>query len=197
MCAIGDTENAVVTNGQVHFYFLQDGSLRSGKLIKVHKQSSGMAYFAGNLYVATMPNLVKYSIDGKQDKLLYKDTEAGGQVTISRCAISREGQFIYVTGLDCPGLLVLDIFGNKLTFVKHLDMVSPRGLHVAPGGQVFLCGTGSSIVLQLDREHNKLVKVADGNDGLWSPQCVVLLNGKSLMIIGQEATNSILVLRVS
>ncbi|KAH3874402.1 hypothetical protein DPMN_037645 [Dreissena polymorpha] len=79
MCAIGDTENAVVTNGQVHFYFLQDGSLRSGKLIKVHKQSSGMAYFAGNLYVATMPNLVKYSIDGKQDKLLYKDTEAGGQ----------------------------------------------------------------------------------------------------------------------
>ncbi|KAH3694396.1 hypothetical protein DPMN_081836 [Dreissena polymorpha] len=76
-------------------------------------------------------------------------------------------------------------------------MVSPRGLHVAPGGQVFLCGKDSSIVLQLDRQQNRLVKVADGNDGLWSPQCVVLLNGKSLMIIGQEATNSILVLRVS
>ncbi|KAH3874425.1 hypothetical protein DPMN_037669 [Dreissena polymorpha] len=76
-------------------------------------------------------------------------------------------------------------------------MVSPRGLHVAPGGQVFLCGTGSNMVLHYDREQNQLVKVADGNDGLWSPQRVVLLNGKSLMIIGQEATNSILVLRVS
>ncbi|KAH3864952.1 uncharacterized protein LOC127866976 isoform X1 [Dreissena polymorpha] len=196
MCAIGDTEIAVVTTGKVHFYLLQDGSLRSEKSIKVHKHSSGMAYFAGHLYVATMSTLIKYSIDGRQDKLLYKDTEAGGQVAISRCAISREGQFIYVTGPDCPGLLVLDILGNKLTYVKTHDMVSPRGLHVAPGGQVFLCGKDSSIVLQLDRQQNRLVKVAGGNDGLWSPQCVVLLNGKSLMIIGQEATNSILVLRV-
>ncbi|KAH3864964.1 uncharacterized protein LOC127866976 isoform X2 [Dreissena polymorpha] len=197
MCAIGDTEIAVVTTGKVRFYLLQNGSLSSGKSIKVRNQSSGMAYFAGHLYVATMSTLIKYSIDGKQNKLLYKNTEAGGQVTISRCAISREGQFIYVTGPDCPGLLVLDIFGNKLTFVKTHDMVFPRGLHVATGGQVFLCGKDSSIVLQLDRQQNRLVKVADGNDGLWSPQCVVLLNGKSLMIIGQEATNSILVLRVS
>ncbi|XP_052267551.1 uncharacterized protein LOC127869215 isoform X4 [Dreissena polymorpha] len=197
MCAIGDAEIAVVTAGKVYFYFLKDGSLRSEKSIKVRKQSSGISYFAGHLYVATISTLIKYSIDGKQAKLLYKDTEAGGKVTISRCAISREGQFIYVTGPDCAGLLVLDIVGNKLTFVKNHDMVSPRGLHVAPGGQVFLCGTGSNMVLQLDREQNRLVKVADGNNGLWSPQCVVLLNGKSLLIIGQEATNSILVLRVS
>ncbi|KAH3694395.1 hypothetical protein DPMN_081835 [Dreissena polymorpha] len=79
MCAIGDTEIAVVTTGKVHFYLLQNESLSSGKSIEVRKQSSGMAYFAGHLYVATMSTLIKYSIDGKQKKLLYKNTEAGGQ----------------------------------------------------------------------------------------------------------------------
>ncbi|KAH3874431.1 hypothetical protein DPMN_037675 [Dreissena polymorpha] len=117
-------------------------------------------------------------------------------VTISRCSISRDGHFIYVTGPDSPGLLILDISGNKLTFVKHDGLMSSSGLHVSPGGQVFVCGAGSQMVMQLDRERNRLIKVVNGDTGLTSPLCVVMSNRKSCLIIGQKATSGILVIGV-
>ncbi|KAH3874435.1 hypothetical protein DPMN_037679 [Dreissena polymorpha] len=96
--------------------------------------------------------LYRYTLDGKNVELFYKDDKADKKVTISRCAISLDGQFVYVIGPDYQGLILLDIEGNKLTFVKHDALISPRGLHVAFGGQVLVCGTGSNIVMQLDRE---------------------------------------------
>ncbi|KAH3858453.1 hypothetical protein DPMN_101076 [Dreissena polymorpha] len=117
-------------------------------------------------------------------------------VTTSCCAIGRDGQNIYITGPDCPGLRILDISGNRLTLIEHDDLFSLRGLHVAPDSQVFVCGTGSPTVMQLDREQSRLVKVVDGEIGLSSPRCVVLSNRTSCLIIGQEATHTILVFRV-
>ncbi|XP_052269002.1 uncharacterized protein LOC127870455 [Dreissena polymorpha] len=197
MCVIGESELAVVTCGEAHFYIVNESGLGQEKSIKISNQSTGIAYFDFHLFVARKTALYKYSLDGKINKRIYKDGAAGGKVTMSRCAIGRDGKYIYVTGPDCQGLLILDISGNRLAFIKHNYLYSPQGLHVAPGGQVFVCGTGSQTVMQLDREWSRLVMVADGDNGLTSPRSVVLSNRKSCLIIGQEATEKILVFRVT
>ncbi|KAH3862293.1 hypothetical protein DPMN_025259 [Dreissena polymorpha] len=116
---------------------------------------------------------------------------------VEKCAVSPTGDRLYIITSYRPDMLVtLARDGTLLATYTDPALVSPRGLHVTPAGQVLVCGFLSNTVLQVGWEgESKLATLATEEDGVRCPVSVCYSSTTSSIIVGQAGDN-ILVFRV-
>ncbi|XP_052782028.1 uncharacterized protein LOC128218402 [Mya arenaria] len=171
---------------------------QSSSLYKVRiKEDKYKCHIAGicELYVGGKNDLYLYTTDGRLVKKIYEDKSK--YITVCRCAVSPDGERIYVTNPTAFKLITLDTSGQVLSTVEDPDLKQPTGLCVSPGGHVFVCGCISNTVVQVDPQgRRKLATLARETDGMCLPQSVWFIEKTSTLIVGQEDEDNITVLKL-
>ncbi|XP_052774587.1 uncharacterized protein LOC128213105 [Mya arenaria] len=185
--------NADVLNG-VQFLTVTKGQLQAVRNFNTGHRCRSIIYHQGHLYVGSNDALYLYTMDGHMINKIYED-KAGGR-TVYKCAISPDGERIYVTNNRAHNLVTLDKFGKVLSTLKDPELRQPAGLCVSPSGHVFVCGCDSNTVLQVDREgQKKLATLVREVDGLCKPVSV-WFNHTSSLVVGNSGSDIILVFKL-
>ncbi|KAH3717996.1 uncharacterized protein LOC127855906 [Dreissena polymorpha] len=198
MCKITPSEVAVtVYQGdllEVQFVSVNGGQLVKGRwMLQFYHECIGIAHDLQDLYLTSGTALYKYSMKGDLLKKLYEDTS--DKLTVLKCAVSPSGDKIFITNNTHHKVLTLARDGTVLQTFTDPDLQNPAGIHVTALGQVLVCGTSSSTIIQLDGEgKKKLATLATKRDRLDEPNSVFYNRSTAFIILGQWS--SILVLRV-
>ncbi|XP_052246087.1 uncharacterized protein LOC127854942 [Dreissena polymorpha] len=153
---------------KVLFLSVTNRKLDQVSQIELQHSSTGLAHYLGNLFVASGTALYQYTLTGTQIKELY--VNHSNTHTVYKCALSPSGDKIYVTDLSNHTILTLDRDGKLLRSFSHPELQGPSGIHVTNVGQLFACGWGSNIVIQLDTEGKKMLDIlATPSDGVRFP----------------------------
>ncbi|KAH3819421.1 uncharacterized protein LOC127881791 [Dreissena polymorpha] len=151
ICQITSSEVAVPLSDEgVQFISVSNGQLVNGRKLHLPHYALGIAHHQGALYITSGNALYHYNMTGTLVKKLYEDT--GGSTAVFRCALSPDGERIFVTILSNHKLLTLAKDGGLLSTFTDSDLQQPRGLHVTPDGHVLVCAAGSNTVIQVDHE---------------------------------------------
>ncbi|XP_052779683.1 uncharacterized protein LOC128216958 [Mya arenaria] len=193
LCYTKGSEIAVAINDsfpithEIHFLKVTKRKLHTlGKFTTVHECTS-VAHHQGQLYVGSDSAIYQYSMDGRLIKKIYEDLE----FTVHTCAVSPDGERLYVTKSDSK-LITLDKTGQVVSTVEDSDIIDPIGLCVSPSGHVFVCGHGSYTVVQVDQEGTqKLATVASKADGLCQPLSVWFSEQTSTLIVGNYMNDNL------
>ncbi|XP_052265573.1 uncharacterized protein LOC127868045 [Dreissena polymorpha] len=202
ICLITSCEVAVTIGGTcVQFISVSNGQLVNGRKLQLQHNAVGIAHHQGALYITSRTALYHYTLTGTLVKKIYED--AGGAVTVFKCALSPDGERIFVTNFTNHKLLTLAKDGALLSTFTDSDLQKPHGLHVTPGGQVLVCAWTSNTVIQVDHEgRKKLATLASNKDAVRGPLSVcrplsVCYNTNTdQIIVGQENNNKIIVMEL-
>ncbi|KAH3750156.1 hypothetical protein DPMN_184674 [Dreissena polymorpha] len=128
-------------------------------------------------------------------KSLYEDT--GGGITVDRCALSLDGDWIYVTNFAQNKLITLATDGTLISTFTDPELVGPKGVHVTPTGQVLVCGISSHTVIQVDRDgKKKMATLASEKNGISYPMSICYNTKRRHIIVGAYANNKISVMKL-
>ncbi|XP_052781463.1 uncharacterized protein LOC128218010 [Mya arenaria] len=205
MCHTKGSEVAVAVTGidastistmhAIHFHALTKGKLQSVRKFTIDFQCISIAHHLEKLYLCSFNALYLYTMNGNIIQKLYEDNSS--YRTMHNCAVSPDGERIYVTNQIHSKFITLDTSGQVLSTVEDPDLKYPSGLCVSPSGHVFVCGETSNTVVQVVPEgRKKLVIVAREVDGLCSPHSVWFSEQTSTLIIGNLSNNSITVVKL-
>ncbi|XP_052235319.1 uncharacterized protein LOC127847445 [Dreissena polymorpha] len=193
ICQITSSEVAVTLNKDVQFISINNGNLVSGRKISLQHAVYGIAHHNGVLYITSGTALYHYNMTGTLVKKLFE--EAGGSSTVLHCAVSPDGDKIYVTNYRQHKLLTLATDGTLISTFMDPELQNPRGVHVTPAGQVLVCGRISENVIQVDREgKKKLATLASQSDGLSKPFSVCYNTNTHQLIVGLYNNTKIFVM---
>ncbi|XP_052778097.1 uncharacterized protein LOC128215452 [Mya arenaria] len=180
---------------EVHFLTVTRGQLQPGRKFTIDHKCYSIAHHQGQLYVGSSDTLYQYTIDGQMIRKIYE--YSSHPFSEFMCAVSPDGERIYVTTSDKSELITLDKGGQVLSTLKDPDLRAPNGVCVSPIGHVFVCGFESHTVLQVDREgRKKLATVARKADRLRHPLSVCFSERTSCLIIGNNDSNNITVVKL-
>ncbi|XP_052231849.1 uncharacterized protein LOC127845155 [Dreissena polymorpha] len=183
MCLVSPCQVAVVIDKGIQFVSVNSGELVKGRRLQLQHECRGVAHHQGDLYVTSDTALYKYTLTGTLVNKMYEDTSS--PFLVWRCAVSPSGDRIYVTNRSQHKLLTLARDGTVISNFTDRELHYPRGVHVTPAGQVLVCGSASSTVIQVDREGKKKIgTLATQKDGLQSPQSVFYDWQSGCVIIG-------------
>ncbi|KAH3750146.1 hypothetical protein DPMN_184664 [Dreissena polymorpha] len=160
----------------------------------------GISYHQGEWYVTSgtalyHPILAQNRIYLQCKNTLYEDT--GGCITVYKCLISPDGDWIYVTNFSQNKLITLTKDGTLLSTFTDPELQGPKGVHVTPTGQVLVCGIRSHTVIQVDREgKKKMATLASEKDGLRYPVSICYNTNTDQIIVGLYASNTIRVMEL-
>ncbi|XP_052813086.1 uncharacterized protein LOC128240482 [Mya arenaria] len=201
VCSIADNKAAVTVNnlwenkGNVNFYTINNGAIQLEKKFPMLHECISIAHHQGQLYVGSSQAIYLYTRNGEFVKKVFEDTLNVG-VWSNRLAIGNNGKTLYVTNDNTDEIITLDNMGNKISTFKDPQLKSPVGIHVSASGHVFVCGMDSHTVMQVDSEvRQKLAVLAGSEDGLFFPRPVWFCTRTSSLILGEDASNKILVLK--
>ncbi|XP_052230612.1 uncharacterized protein LOC127844446 [Dreissena polymorpha] len=190
---ITSSKVAVTVNKDVQFVSVSNRQLVNGRKLPLPHQAVGIAHHQGALYITSWTALYHYTLTGTLVKKLYEDT--GGTNTVFKCALSPDGERIFVTNLTNNKLLTLAKDGALLSTFTDSDLQKPHGLHVTPAGQVLVCAQSSNTVIQVDHEgRNKLATLASNKDGESGPLSVCYNTNTDEIIVGDSNNNTIIVM---
>ncbi|XP_052230337.1 uncharacterized protein LOC127844280 [Dreissena polymorpha] len=176
--------DCVLMNHRLQFISVTNGQLMNGRKLSLQHAAYGIAHHQGALYVTSDTALYHYTLTGTLVNKLHKDAEASYRVC--RCAVSPSGDRIYVTNFSQHKLLTLATNGTLISTFDHSELQGPWGVHVAPAGQVLVCGFSSNTMVQLDREGSKkLATLASQRDGLIQPVSVCYNTNIHQIIVGR------------
>ncbi|XP_052286426.1 uncharacterized protein LOC127881995 isoform X2 [Dreissena polymorpha] len=196
ICQITPSEVAVlaVNISNIHgvqFITVNQGKLVPGRKFQLQHECRFIAHHQGDLFVTSVRELYKYTLNGKLICRLYEDFPYA-----DKCAVSPTGDRLYITNWVHDKLLTLARDGTLLATYTDPALRNPSGLHVTPAGQVLVCGWLSDTVLQVGWEgESKLAMLATEEDGLRNPWSVCYSSTTSSIIVGLWGDN-ILVFRV-
>ncbi|XP_052780966.1 uncharacterized protein LOC128217690 [Mya arenaria] len=200
VCHIDGNEVAVCVNSRQTdtrgLYFI---NASDGKLVTTRKLTSthgciAAAYHGGQLYISSGTALYVYTMSGQKVKRLYDDIS--GTFTVMKCAISNDGETIYITNYTGHELITLNNKGKKQASLTDPDMKSPIGVHVTSAGHVFVCCSSSGTVLQVDKDgKKKLATLARKEDGVCRPYSLFFSSRTSSLIVGGEK-DTVLVIKL-
>ncbi|KAH3823908.1 hypothetical protein DPMN_125733 [Dreissena polymorpha] len=129
-----------------------------------------------------------YSREGVLQKKLYEDTSGGNAVF--QCAVSPDGDTIYVTNYTHHKLLTLDKHGTLLASFSDPELQNSFGIYVTDAGHVIVSGYASHSILQISRDgKKKLATLLTHNDGMKNPTCVFVCKHNGSIIVGQDSDN--------
>ncbi|XP_052275438.1 uncharacterized protein LOC127874838 [Dreissena polymorpha] len=196
ICQITSSEVAVTLYGEgVQFISVSNGQLVNGRKFKLPLVATGIAHHLGALYITSGTALYHYNMTGTLVKKLYEDT--GGACAVFKCAVSPDGERIFVTNHTNHKLLTLAKDGAVLSTFTDSDLQQPHCLHVTPAGQVLVCAASSNTVIQVDHEgRKKLATLASNKDGVRGPLSVCYTTNTDQIIVGQNNNNKIIVMEL-
>ncbi|KAH3801109.1 hypothetical protein DPMN_154754 [Dreissena polymorpha] len=172
ICQITSSEVAVNSYKDVQFISVINGQLVNGRKVQLQHAACGIAHHQGSLYVTSGSALYHYTLDGSLLKKLYEDT--GYYDSVFKCAVSPDGDRIYVTNNSQHKLITLATDGTLISTFKDPKIQSPWGVHATPSGQVIVVGAGDNSLIQVDHEgKNKLA--ASQRLSATTPTCTRLL----------------------
>ncbi|XP_052779507.1 uncharacterized protein LOC128216859 [Mya arenaria] len=183
VCHIDGNEVAVCVNSELHFINASKGKLVTTRKISFTHDCYAAAHHGGQLYISSGTALYVYTMSGQKVKMLYEDKS--GYRTVDQCAISNDGEIIYITNYSKHQLITLDNNGNRLALLTDPDMKQPSGVHATPTGHVFVCCHGSDTVLQVDKDgKKKFATLARKEDVLNRPRDLFFSSSSSSLIVG-------------
>ncbi|XP_052786919.1 uncharacterized protein LOC128222112 [Mya arenaria] len=181
-----------VTLHEIHFFSVNRGKLQTVRKFSTNHQCLSIANNQGQLYVGNKKILYQYTMNGDFVKEIYISMSFG--CSVCKCAVSLDGEKVYVTSYDKNELITLDKDGQMLSTLEDPELQGPWGLCVSPSGHVFVCGSTSHTVLQVDREgRKKLTTVTRRADGLCLPLSVCFSEQTSSLIVGNHGQDQIIV----
>ncbi|XP_052804860.1 uncharacterized protein LOC128234593 [Mya arenaria] len=182
-CHTVGNEIAVAARKEVHFLKVTSGRLQKVRKFSTDHDCFSIADFKDELYVGSKTALYWYTMNGELVEKIYQDKY--GDSTVYSCAVSPDGERIYVTNYSAHRLLTLDKSGQVLFTFEDPELKCPTGVCVSPSIHVFVCGQESHTVLQVDREGTqKLATVVRKADGLLRPPSVCFIEKTSSLLVG-------------
>ncbi|XP_052778368.1 uncharacterized protein LOC128215805 [Mya arenaria] len=201
LCHITGSEVAVAVNGisvtsyGVHFFTVTKGKLLAVRKFTTDHEIHAIAHHQGKLYMGSHFDLHLYTMDGNIIKTICD--EKSPYHIVHRCAVSPDGERIYVINPNTSKLITLDTSGHVLSTEDDSYLERPYGLCVSPSGHMFVCGQRSNTVVQVDKEGRKtLATVARMAHGLWNPRSVWFSEQTSTLIVGNFEDDSITVVQL-
>ncbi|KAH3863912.1 uncharacterized protein LOC127866676 [Dreissena polymorpha] len=204
MCSIHSGQVAVAVEDfghhnlhEVHFITVNGSDLVKHRMLKFEHKCFGVAHSKGDLYIASFTELFHYNTNGRLVKKIYDDKTTTW--TVAACAVSPDGDRLYVANSACNKLLTLNKDGIVLAELKHkaLEWIcSIPGLYVTGAGHVLVCGGWSNIILQVDEDGTEiLTELITGRNAATRPMSVCFRNSSSTLVVGMKEDNNILVCR--
>ncbi|XP_052814052.1 uncharacterized protein LOC128241115 [Mya arenaria] len=197
MCLTANNEVAVaVDDCAIHFLSVTRGKLKAVKQFNTDHNCNSIAHHQGELYVGSNNVLYQYTMAGQKVRTIYKDKS--DIFTSNKFAVSHCGERIYATNSYTNTLVTFNRNGEVLSSLKDPELQQPSRVCVSTSGHVFVCGTGSHTVVQVDREgRKKLDTVATAADGLCKPQSVWICEQTSIIIVGNHVSDKIIIAKLS
>ncbi|XP_060565229.1 uncharacterized protein LOC132724392 isoform X3 [Ruditapes philippinarum] len=187
ICQINKNNFAVnLNNNTIQFVSMGD-KLITTKQLKLGHYCYGLAYKDNKLFISDQ-NAALYIHDMNGTLLQTITTNKQGDAIFSsnrHISVSSNGKMIYVADL-WKGLIVLDHEGNYKTTITDPDLVSLQGVCTDKHGNIFVCGSGQSKIVQINEnsggkmgvlgdvgnsrsasfnlQHNRLVVTIDNSD---------------------------------
>ncbi|KAH3703998.1 uncharacterized protein LOC127859528 [Dreissena polymorpha] len=208
MCSIDFSLVAVaLKNNSVHFIRVTNGRLVHDRRLKLQHTCNGIAHHQDNLYIASDTALYQYSVDGRLVSKMYEDLS--GFSTVSTCAVSPDGDRIYVLNLTSGQLMTLSRDGKVLSNLQLYNLtdglklkakivfavgrIIPSCIHVTDSEQVLVCESIANTIIQVDKdERHRLVEVISG-ENLRHPTTIYYNKHSGTLIVGICDNNNILV----
>ncbi|XP_052778641.1 uncharacterized protein LOC128216090 [Mya arenaria] len=167
----------------LYFINATKGNLVYSKKFIFSHECMSAAHHGGQLYISSGKALYVYTMSGQMVNRLYEDKSGGN--TVWKCAISNDGETIYITNYNEHKVITLDNNGNKLALLTDPDMKEPTGVHVTPAGHVFVCCYNPGTVLQVDKDgKKKLATLAREENGVYGPFDLYFSRRTSSLIVG-------------
>ncbi|XP_052778622.1 uncharacterized protein LOC128216071 [Mya arenaria] len=198
VCSIAANEVAVAVCNSTKKDEVQIIKVAQGRFQKKRKFTTAYSCFSiahhqDKLYVSSKTALYQYTMDGEIVKKIHEDNS--GKLTVLRCAVSPDGEIIYVSNFDENKLISLDRCGRVLSSFTDPELRKVFGLCVSPCGLVFVSGCGS--VIQVDSEGTKkLATLARKVDGMNTPISLCLVENTSTLVVGGKKEDDIVVLQL-
>ncbi|XP_052791363.1 uncharacterized protein LOC128225547 [Mya arenaria] len=193
MCHTSGNEVAVAVDAydlhEVHFLKVSRENIQKVRKFTTVDNCISVAHHQNELYVGSHTGVYQYTINGQ---LIKKILSANWKVM--KCAISPDGERIYVTDYFKGNLLTFDKCGKLLSTLEDRELSRPSGICVSPRGDVFVCvWRDSCTVLQVDREgRQKLATVARQADRSFVPRSVCFSKQTSSLIVGGYGRGNII-----
>ncbi|XP_052805932.1 uncharacterized protein LOC128235208 [Mya arenaria] len=182
VCVAVFIEGVFTKKSEIHFLKVTKGKQKKVRKFTIDQRCNSIAHHQGQLYVIYGNNLYQYTVYGELVDMIYE------QQNVNTCAVSPDGERIYVTSLSAQRLLTLDKSGQVLSTLEDPELKDPYGVCVNLSGYVFVCGMGSHTVLQVDRNgRHKLATVAKRADGLHCPGSVSFSEQTSSVLVGASS----------
>ncbi|KAH3720662.1 hypothetical protein DPMN_063565 [Dreissena polymorpha] len=189
MCSIDSSLVALtLSNKEVHFIKVANGQVIKYRILKLEHRCIGIAHHHGNLYITDGSALYLDTMDGRLVREMYKDTS--GPWTVTTCAVSPDGDRIYVVNKASEQLVTLSRDGTVISILTDYALgvlVVLPGLHVTDSGQVLVCGYGTSTIFQVDKDGRQtLADVVTKNDDVSNPLSVYYRKNTGSIIVGMR-----------
>ncbi|XP_052777158.1 uncharacterized protein LOC128214629 [Mya arenaria] len=184
LCHTTGSEVAVVTDKTHAIYIITvtRGQLQLSRKLSTEDECNSIAHHQGQLYICSGYALYQCTMDGRMVKVIAED------MRVWWCALSPDGERIYITTFIDNQLITLDKNGQVLSNLEVPELENPSGVCVSPSGHVFVCGYCSNNVVQVDREgRQKLATVARKADGIDRPTSVWFSEHTSSLFVGNGA----------
>ncbi|XP_052781959.1 uncharacterized protein LOC128218350 [Mya arenaria] len=200
LCSIAANEVAVAVGTDTKKDEVQIIKVAQGRLQKKRKFTTdyicfSIAHHENQLYVGSKTALYQHTMDGRLVKKIHEDKS--GKLAVVRCAVSPDGEIIYVSNFDGNKLISLDRCGRVLSSFTDPELQSVSGLCVSPSGLVFVSGGSSDTVIQVDSEGTKkLATLARKADGMNTPIALCLVENTSTLVVGGQKEDDIVVLQL-
>ncbi|KAH3750080.1 uncharacterized protein LOC127848532 [Dreissena polymorpha] len=188
---------AVTDNNKVQFIPVENGKLVSGhagrSMFELRHAALGISCHNRELYITSGTALYLYTWSMNVIKMLYEDT--GGGITVYKCALSPDGDWIYVTNFSQHTLTTLATDGTVISTFTDPELQGPKAVHVTPTGQLLVCTFNSHTVIQVDHEERKkIATLASQKEGVSYPVSVCYNTNSHQIIVGAYASNNISVM---
>ncbi|KAH3720503.1 hypothetical protein DPMN_063402 [Dreissena polymorpha] len=199
MCSIDSSLVAVTVNRpEVHFIRVSNGQLIKDRILPLKHTCYGIAHQHGNLYITDGRALYHYTLDGRLVSKMYEDTSH--QWIVTSCAVSPDGDRIYVTKEDSKQLVTLSRDGTVISTLTVRGLCSLgaacAGLHVTDSGQVLVCGYSTGIIYQVDRDGRQiLAEMVTKNDIVTRPISIYYSKHTRSIIVGMQCIDNIIVFK--
>ncbi|KAH3873523.1 uncharacterized protein LOC127869030 [Dreissena polymorpha] len=198
MCSIDSNQVAVaVGNSGVLLMRVTNGCLRHKRTLNIEHSCTGIAHHHGNLYITSRDALYLYTVDGRLVSKMYENTLR--RWTVTSCAVSPDGQRIYVANEETKQLFTLSSNGRVISTLSDPSLkwsyppVLP-GFHLMDSGEVLVCGDLSNTIIEVDRDgRQRLAEVISEKDEVIKPMSVYYSYNTSSYIVGMDGNDHIMV----
>ncbi|XP_060565227.1 uncharacterized protein LOC132724392 isoform X1 [Ruditapes philippinarum] len=151
ICQISKNDFAVSLNNKTIQFVTMGDKLVITKQLKLDHNCYGLAYKDNKLFISDKNAVLYiYDMNGSMLRKITNDKQ-GNSIFIGNrhISVSSDGKIIYVADMY-KSLIVLDLEGNYKTTITDPDFVSLKGVCKDKRGNIFVCGSGRSKIVQIN-----------------------------------------------